>query len=117
MMKAEDIKEWIQTFETLREAARTLRGVGEKTMEIYAVFVYCTVPGYESRWIDTQWAVAAKAEERAAELGRLFRGFSVPQHSAAIVRLSVVDTVITRTQAPDASQQGSGAKPPERSGK
>ncbi len=63
-------------------------------MKIWTVFVYCTVPGYQSRWIDSQWASPDRAQVRELELDRLFNAFKVPEHKTATVELSVVDAAI-----------------------
>jgi hypothetical protein len=68
-------------------------------MTVYAVFVYCTIQGCGSRWIDTQWAQESKAIERGCELERVMAAFGVPAHSIKVVKLSVVDTAIVKEKA------------------
>jgi hypothetical protein len=70
-------------------------------MKVYAVFVYCEVPGYFGRWIDTQWATAEKASERELELDRILGAFKVSHHKASVVELSVVDvSVVPKEESP-----------------
>ena len=70
------------------------KGVSEQ-MKVYAVFVHCTAAGFASRWIDTQWATAQKASERALELDHIFSAFNAAAHKTSVVELSVVDVSIT----------------------
>ncbi len=67
-------------------------------MKIWAVFVHCTVAGYLSRWIDSEWASSAKARDRTVELDRIMNAFGVPAHRTTIVEMSVADAAITGEQ-------------------
>lgn len=82
-------------------------------MKVYAVFVHCTIGGYNSRWIDSQWAVRAKAKGRELELDRVMQAFKVAGHETSTVELEIVDAAITGGESasgehadPQAAQDG-----------
>lgn len=63
-------------------------------MKIWAVFIYCRAAGYQSRWIDSQWATIEKARDREREIDRNFAAFDVPAHKSSVVELSVVNAAV-----------------------
>jgi hypothetical protein len=68
-------------------------------MKVYAVVIFCEASGgNHRRWIDSQWAVEKKAQERATELSQMFEAFEVTCHEARIVELSVVDVAIQKSE-------------------
>jgi hypothetical protein len=80
-------------------------------MKIWAVFVYCTISGYVSRWIDSQWAQEEKACERAVELDRVIEAFRVPSHSTSVIEMSVVDAAIKEEGASLLIRESATPKP------
>lgn len=73
-------------------------------MTVHAVFIHCSIAGYHSRWIDTQWPTHELALSRALELDRVLSAFKVPEHKTTILELTLENVAIQDSQPPQPAQ-------------
>lgn len=67
-------------------------------MTSWAVFIYCTAPGYQCHWVDSQWAIEKSALDRRDDLNGYLKVFQSSNHMAQVHKLKVADTAIAEVQ-------------------